>query len=392
VSASGPPPPDRDDYTADPPSPDSAPAPAVEPGSELVAEPATPELDSEPAEPPPPPAPSPFARLPTRSSRLVAEAFDVLARSTGDLRRGSFYIGLLVVGTMAPFALLFWRIAVGSEEVPIIDEFGRVQGGLEGPVTASAVIALIGVLVAVVESRAVAATMLAARFEGSPIDLRHAVERSRTVFWRIVAATFLTSIPLLIVQRLTETLTKGLFRGESEVSIISAALLSTVLLAPFAYVVTGIVLGDVGPLESVRRSVRLFRARKLAACVVALFAWGAQLLTSFGLFAGLDLVIRAADAISLFSSTDVVATAVTAVALVTLVFAVGTLLFTVTAISLAPQVAMFLALTRVAPGLDAARAVPRDRMRRFRLITWPYLFLVVAGLLILFAGLRALGL
>jgi hypothetical protein len=86
----------------------------------------------------------------------------------------------------------------------------------------------------------------------------------------------------------------------------------------------------------------------------------------------------------------VVATAVTAVILVTLVFAVGTLLFTVTAISLAPQVAMFLALTRVAPGLAAARAVPKDRMRSFRLITWPYIVLVVAGLLTLFAGLRAL--
>jgi hypothetical protein len=382
VTASGQPQPDREDLTVDP----TGEVPAAESAPELAP-------DSAPATPPPA-APSPFAGLPTRSSRLVAEAFDVLARSTGDLRRGSFYIGLLVVGTVAPYALLFWRIAVEFEALSIGEQFDRVRGGLEGAIDASVVIAVIGLLVAVVESRAVAATMLAARFEGSPIELRYAVERSRTVFWRIVAATILTTIPLLIVQRVTEVLAAGFFRGESEVSIISAALLSTVLLAPLAYVLTGIVLGDVGALEAVRRSIRLFRARKPAACVVALFAWGAQLLTSYGLLAGLDLVIRAADATSLFSSTDVVGTAVSAVILVSLVFAVGTLLFTVTAISLAPQVAMFLALTRVAPGLDAARAVRAvrtDRTRRFHLITRPYLLLMVVGLFVLFAGLRALG-
>jgi hypothetical protein len=51
---------------------------------------------------------------------------------------------------------------------------------------------------------------------------------------------------------------------------------------------------------------------------------------------------------------------------------------------------MFLALTRVAPGLDAARAALKERTRRFRLITLPYMTLVVLGLLVLFAGLSAL--
>ena len=62
--------------------------------------------------------------------------------------------------------------------------------------------------------------------------------------------------------------------------------------APFAYVLTGIVLGDVEPVESIRRSFRVFRARKGAAVLVALFESLAQLLILLGVSAGLDLVLR----------------------------------------------------------------------------------------------------
>jgi hypothetical protein len=339
----------------------------------------------------PPPVPSPFARLSTRPGRLVPAAFELLTRSTADLRRASFYIGLLVAGTVAPFALLIWRVSVEFDALSVVERIDRLTGGVEGAINASVVIAVIGLSIANIESRAVAATLLAARLEGRQLELRPAVERSRRVFWRIVRATILTTVPLLLVQVVTERLAAETFRGESEVSVISAGIVTTILLAPFAYIVTGIVLGDVAALDAVRRSVRLFRARKVAALIVALFAWSAQLLTSFGVVVGLDLVLRAAGLTSLFSSTDAAATALTAFVLVILVFAVGTLLFTVTAISVAPQVVMFLALTHMAPGLDVARAARNEGRPRFRWLTRPYIGLVGGAVLVLLAGLRDLG-
>lgn len=357
------------------------PAPPPEPGPE-------PEGETEPL----PPPPSPFARLPTRSTRLVPEAFDVLTRSTGDLRRASFYIGFLVAGTVAPFALLLWRVNVDIVKLPIDEQIDLLtRGGLEAAMNVSLVIALVGVVVASIESRAIAAALIAARLEGNPLPLRSAVERSRRVFWRIVRATIITTVPLYLVQLVTERLAAGVFRGESEASVVSSALVTTVLLAPFAYVLAGVVLGDVGALEAVRRSVRLFKVRKVAALVVALFAWSAQLLTGFGIGAGLDLVLRAGDLTSLFSSTDAAGTAVTAVVLMALLFALGTLLFTVTAISLAPQVVMFLALTHVAPGLDAARMAPSAGTPRFRWLTRPYIVLVIVAAGVLGIGLTTLS-
>jgi hypothetical protein len=338
-----------------------------------------------------PPPPSPFARLSTRSGRLVPEALDLLAQSSGDVRRGSFYIGLLVTGTVAPFALLVWRVSVDFEALSIAERINRLTGGVQLAINASLIVAAIGLLIAFIESRAVAVTLLAARLEGRPLGLRDAVERSRRVFWRIVRATILTTVPLFLVQRAMEELAAGAFRGVSEVSVISAGIVTTILLAPFAYVLTAIVLGDVGAFAAILASIRLFRAGKLAALVVALFAWGAQLLTSFGVVAGLDLVLRAAGLTSLFSSSDAAAAALTALVLVALVFAVGTLLFTVAAISNAPQVVMYLALTNQAPGLDVARTAAGLGRSRFRWLTRPYLALVIAAVLILSAGLRELG-
>lgn len=360
---------------------DEGPAPPPEPGPE-------PEGEAEALRPPPP---SPFARLPTRSTRLVPEAFDVLTRSTGDLRRASFYIGLLVVLTVAPYALLVWRMTVEFDSLSVAEQIGRFRSGLQGALTLSVVMAGIGLVVALIETPAVAVTLLAARLEGRPISVRQAVERSRRVFWRIVRANILTTIPLLLVQLAAQDVAAKAFRGESEVSVVSAGIVSTILLAPFAYVVTGIVLGDVGAVEGVRRSVRLFRARKVAALVVALFAWSAQLLTGVGLGAALDLVLRATDFTSLFASTDPVPTVIAGLVLLSLVFAVGTLLFTVTAISLAPQVVMFLALTHVAPGLDAARMAPSAGTPRFRWLTRPYILLVIVAVGVLAIGLAALS-
>lgn len=340
-----------------------------------------------------PPTPSPFAGLSRRPGRLVPEALDLLARSSGDIRRGSFYIGLLVTGTVAPFALLVWRVAVDFEAMSVSERMNRLTGaaGVQVAISASLVVAAIGLFIAFIESRAVAVALLAARLEGRPLELPAAVERSRRVFWRIVRATILTTVPLVLLQGAIERFAAEVFRGESEVSLISAGIVTTLVLAPVVYALVAIVLGDLGAWAAVRRSIRLFRAGNLAALIVALFAWGAQLLTSLGVIAGLDLVLRVADVASPIASPGAVAGVLTAFAIVVLVFAVGTLLFTVAAISHAPQVVMYLALTGAAPGLDAARVPQTEAGRRFRWLTRPYIVLVVLSVGILLVGLVRLA-
>jgi hypothetical protein len=303
-------------------------------------EPSPPVADAAPL---PAPPPSPFAVLSPRPTRVVGRAFDVLTHASADLRRASFYIGLIVLALATPFAILVWRLTL--EEIPV------VLPGVEAAYSVLVVVALCGVIVATIESRAVAVSLLAARLAGRSPDLRAAVQRSRTVFWRLLAAIALTNVPLFVVQSFVGDRMAALLGGESEPSIIGAAIVSAVLFSPVAYVVTGVVVGDVGPWIAVRRSVRLFRAAKVTAVVVALFEFGAQLLVAFGLAAGLDLVIRGVDAIGV-DATNELGSAITIALIVVLLFATGSLLFTVAAVAIAPQVVAFVALTHSAPGIE----------------------------------------
>ena len=75
----------------------------------------------------------------------------------------------------------------------------------------------------------------------------------------------------------------------------SAAIIATIVVAPLAYVSTSIVLGDVGAIEALSRSWRLYRARRLLAVVVVLFTLVTSAIQLFALRAGLDLVVRAGE-------------------------------------------------------------------------------------------------
>ena len=86
---------------------------------------------------------------------------------------------------------------------------------------------------------------------------------------------------------------------QTDVSLVSSTLAAALVGAPLAYVLSGIVLGDVDPFEATRRSFRVFRARKLAAALVAIFETAAVLLVVLGLSAGLDIAVRMFDALGL---------------------------------------------------------------------------------------------
>ena len=168
--------------------------------------------------------------------------------------------------------------------------------------------------------------------------------------------------------------------------------------APLAYLLSGVVLGDVDPFEATRRSFRVFRARKLAAALVAVFETIAILLVFLGLGAGLDIALRVFDALGLGPNSGPAGLVLVTIGIVVGVFALGTLIYTALAISLAPQVVMFVGLTRATFGLDHVRpggdrdpAVRRPNVRRFRWFTIPMLLGFALGAIGLAAGLVVLS-
>ena len=168
--------------------------------------------------------------------------------------------------------------------------------------------------------------------------------------------------------------------------------------APLAYLLTGIVLGDVDPFEATRRSFLVFRARKLAAALVAVFETVAVLLVVLGLGAGLDIALRVFDALGLGSDSGTTGLILITIGVIVGSFALGTLIYTALAISVAPQVVMFVGLTQATIGLDHVRpggdrdpALIAPGRRRFRWLTIPLRIAFSLGLAGLVAAVAILA-
>ena len=346
------------------------------------AEGRSPEPDpTPPPQPPPPQPPPPGPEIPlTSTSRLLATSFDLLGRSAADMRRASFYIGLIVLGTVGPLALASWGLLV----VEMDSGFAAVEaqfGGAGNPVIAGlGVLAFVGLVVGSVESRTLAMTVLGGRMIDRPVSTRRALARSRRMFWSAIAASFIAGIPVFLVQLIVATLITPTSPEAIEAFEASSVITSTVVTAliggPFAYVLAGVVLGDVDPLEALRRSFRVFRARKLAAAIVVVFETITALLVLQGVDTGLGIVLRLFDALGLGPQAGPIGLAATTIGVVVVTFAFGTLLFTVMALTVAPQVVMFVGLTHATHGLDRVRPggpddpdIGRAGRPRFRWLT-----------------------
>ena len=322
---------------------------------------------------PAPPAPD----IPLVSTRqLLPTSFDLLSRSGTDLRRASFYIGLVVLGTVGPLALASWGMLVVDLErgVDIFDEnFGSaVDGWYAGLVF----LALAGFIVASVEARTLAMTVLAGRMVDRPVSTRRSLARSRRVFWYAIIGSIIAAIPVAFVQGIVSSVIATTPDTIEATSVITSTIVTALIGGPFAYVLAGVLLGDVDPFEALRRSFRVFRARKLAAAIVVVFETITALLVVFGIGAGLDVMLRLFEGFGLGPEAGPVGLAATTIAVVAVTFAFGTLLFTVSAITVAPQVVMFLGLTRATFGLDRVRPggpddpdIARPGRPRFRWLT-----------------------
>jgi hypothetical protein len=307
---------------------------SAEPGPEPVA-----------AEPFPAVRPAPDVPPVVGTRQLIGASFDLLLRSGDQMRRASFYIGLIVLGTAAPLALALWGSLLTGNPFAGLDSGS--SDATSGWLVVLTLLLVAGIIVASIESTAISIALLGGAFAGRPLTIREAVQRSRMTFWAIVVANLVVSIPSTLIQQ---------WIGQSSnVGIALGLIVGTLIQAPFVYAQAGIVLGGVGPIEALKRSVRIVRARKLAAIVLAILpsVYGLLILVAFG--AGVDLAIRAVDALGLGADSGPAGLALVTLLIVMVAFALGTLLFTATAIIFAPQAVMFVGLTRATMGLDRVR-------------------------------------
>ena len=89
--------------------------------------------------------PSPFALLSTEPRSVMGASLDLATRAAGDLRTASFYIGLLVLGTAGPFALLLW----GGTEVSYFEGSSisdRQSESLQSWLAVTGFLAVVGLL------------------------------------------------------------------------------------------------------------------------------------------------------------------------------------------------------------------------------------------------------
>jgi hypothetical protein len=167
-----------------------------------------------------------------------------------------------------------------------------------------------------------------------------------------------------------------------------ASMIGALVVTPWAYAGAGIVLGDVGARESLRRSVMLFRARRSLALVVTLFTLVAAAIQSFALETGFEMMIRFGQLLGIRLDQGAAGLILPGVLVLALIVAFGSLVFTIGAIVASPQVVAFLGLTFYSNGLEKARSGAEPRSGLFHWISVP--FGITVGIMILL-GIGALS-
>lgn len=329
--------------------------------------------------------------LPT-ARRAVSSGLQLSLSSTRDLRRASIYIGLLSLGAFGPvlISVLLTLGRLGDEALFLAGMYFTdpeflftTRPEVGAAISIVLILALFGLLlfsVISIDGQIIAIAILGARAEDKPLRLWEAIRRARQVFWRIAGAGFLVGVISSVIQLLLLFALGGFSRSDETLSFVTAVL-ATLLVAPFAYVATAIVLGDVGAIEALTRSWRLFRARPVLAFVVVMFTLVTEGIQLFALGVGLDLVVRAGELTHVSLTEGALPFALAVVLILATLVALGSLFFTVAALVAAPQVAAFLGLTFYSGGLDKARVDEPRPPRKFRWVTLPMLAsMIVLGI------------
>lgn len=289
---------------------------------------------------------------------VLTGAFDLVTQARIPVRNASLYVGLLGLLSMGP-ALIAIVADPGFDVEAFVPGRGVERQGFD----IAALYLLFFALVAVaLESQIIGLAIVGGAWTGRPLRLAEGLRRSRTVFWRMFRATAILAVLEFVLNQVLLAIATSIFGSDTDIPTVGTSLLVGVILAPFVYVAVGIVLGDVGSVESIRRSVRLARARFRLALVLSLFSVVANYLLLFAASAGLDLAARVLGSFSAeFGSLDptTVSGFVAGAGLILLaLFAGWTLVFTVGALTSASQVVAFVGLTGYSGGLDLARDEP----------------------------------
>lgn len=350
-----------------------------------------------PPGPPPPPAPrradgTPLPEvteavlaLPLTIRELVRQSLDLLTRSDSGLRAASFYVGLQLLVSVGPLAILFGLGIASPRQL-----FGGYDETTKHAIDASpwvawlllaAIPAFMGYIAAAVDARGLATAVIGGRVEARPLRLRESIAVVRLRFWRLLGVQMVAGA---IATAASWAVTLVVFAVVGPVDLLStlaSLAVSLVVSTPFVYTPAAVILGEVGVAEALRRSLTLVRHRKRLAVVVTLFSVLSQFIVLFGLSEGVDVTARLIDGSGLAESFPPLLAVPVAAALT---FAMGTLIFLVEAIAAAPAVHAFEALTRYTGGLDLGRRNPASARRLWQ--PWlgtPMAILAIAGLVVL---------
>ena len=308
---------------------------------------------------PPAPVSEAILAIPLGTRDLVRQSLDLLTRRDAGLRGASFYIGFILLVTVTPLVVIAGlALTLPALTDPTLLAEADPDGGSVawlGWLALAAVPALLGYVAAGVEARALATAVIGGRVEGRPLRLRESIAIARRRFWTVLGAQLVVGLIAAIASALGQVLVVAVFGPVEGLTFGVSLVISVAIGWPFVYVPAGIILGEVGMWEAIRRSMGLVRLRKRLAVAVALFGVLSQFIVLFGLSIGVDMVSRVLVGSGLteeFPRPLVVPIAAM------LVFAAGTLTFLVEAIAAAPAVHAFAALTHYTNGLELGRRDP----------------------------------
>ncbi len=108
----------------------------------------------------------------------------------------------------------------------------------------------------------------------------------------MLGAQLVVGIIAAIASALGQILVVAVFGPVEGLTFGVSLVISVAIGWPFVYVPAGIILGEVGVWEAIRRSMGLVRLRKRLAVVVTLFGVLSQFIVLFGLSIGVDMVSR----------------------------------------------------------------------------------------------------
>ena len=339
----------RESHAAGPPPPPPPPHVPPPPPSSTSTPPAV----------PPAPVSEAILAIPLGTRDLVRQSLDLLTRRDAGLRGASFYIGFMLLVTVTPLVVIAGLAVTlpALADPALLDEADPDGSSFAwfGWLFLAAVPAFLGYVAAGVEARSMATAVIGGRVEGRPLRLRELVAIARRRFWTVLGAQLVIGFIAAIASSIGQILVVVVSGPVEGLTFGVSLVISVAISWPFVYVPAGIILGEVGAWEAIRRSVGLVRLRKRLAVVVTLFGVLSQFIVLFGLSIGVDVVARVLVGTGL--SEDFPRPLVVPIAAM-LVFAVGTLTFLVEAIAAAPAVHAFAALTHYTNGLELGRREP----------------------------------